>query len=93
MNVKGTVILVSEVKQVSEKFKTRDLILRTHDQYPQDVSIQFNQDKCELIDNLVAGQVVDVTFNLLGREWKSLTGEVKYFNTLNGWKIEVLTNF
>jgi hypothetical protein len=31
---------------------------------------------------------VEVSFNLRGREWTSPTGDVKYFNTLEAWRIE-----
>ena len=31
-----------------------------------------------------------VQFNLRGREWSNPQGEVKYFNTLDAWKIEKL---
>jgi len=29
-----------------------------------------------------------VTFNLRGREWRNPQGEVKYFNSLDVWKLE-----
>ena len=31
---------------------------------------------------------VEVSFNLRGREWTSPDGVVKYFNTLDAWRIE-----
>ena len=43
-----------------------------------------------MLDNLQIGQIVKVHFNLQGREWTSPQGEVKYFNTVVGWKIEVV---
>ena len=31
---------------------------------------------------------MEVSFNLRGREWTSPQGEVKYFNSLDAWRIE-----
>jgi hypothetical protein len=31
---------------------------------------------------------VEVSFNLRGREWTSPQGEVKFFNTIEAWRIE-----
>ena len=44
------------------------------------------------MDNFKVGQQVEVFWNLNGKEWTSPAGEVKYFNTLEAWKIEVLGN-
>ena len=37
-----------------------------------------------------AGEEVKITFNLRGREWTSPKGEVRYFNSLDIWKIELV---
>ena len=55
--------------------------------YPQDIQFQLTQDKCNLIDSLVIGDEVEVSFNLNGREWVNPKGESKFFNTLDVWKI------
>ena len=52
------------------------------------LSIQSVQDKCTLLDAYNVGDVVQVSFNLRGREWTSPQNEVKYFNTLEAWRIE-----
>jgi hypothetical protein len=40
------------------------------------------------LDAFKVGNQLEVSFNLRGREWTSPAGEVKYFNTLEAWKIE-----
>ena len=35
---------------------------------------------------------VKVDINLRGREWESPQGEVKYFNSIQGWRIEKLSS-
>jgi hypothetical protein len=59
--------------------------------YPQDIMFQATQDKCSLLDAVHSGEQVEVSFNLRGREWTSPQGEVKYFNTLEAWRIEKAT--
>jgi hypothetical protein len=51
--------------------------------------IEFTQDRCSLLDSAQEGQNVKISFNLNGREWINPQGEVKYFNSLNGWKIDI----
>ena len=56
--------------------------------YPQDILFQATQDKCTLLDSFQANDNVEVSFNLRGREWTSPQGEVKFFNTIEAWRIE-----
>lgn len=71
-------------------FEKRDLVIVTEEQYPQTIIIQFTQQRCDLLNNLQVGQNVKVYINIRGREWRSPYGETKYFNTIEGWKIEVI---
>ena len=85
----GTIKMIGQTVMVSEKFSKREFVVTdTSSQYPQDVSFQVTQDKCSLLDSFMEGQAVEVSFNLRGREWTSPQGEVKYFNTLEAWRIE-----
>ena len=87
MKVTGKIHFVGQVKQVSDKFKSKDVVILTDEKYPQYISIQFTQDKTELVSQEDMGDQVEVSINLRGREWKSPNGEIKYFNTLEGWQI------
>ena len=71
-------------------FEKRDLVIVTEEQYPQTIIIQFTQQRCDLLNNLQVGQNVKVYINIRGREWTNPQGEIKYFNTIEGWKIEVI---
>ena len=42
------------------------------------------------MDSYAIGQDVKVSINLRGREWTSPAGEVKYFNSIQGWRLEQL---
>ena len=87
MEVKGNIKVINDTQVISDKFSKREFVVTTNDTYPQDILIQLTQDKCSLLDMFKVGQDVDVSINLRGREWTSPKGEVKYFNTIEGWKI------
>ena len=42
------------------------------------------------INSFKVGQSVKIDINLRGREWESPQGEIKYFNSIQGWRIEKL---
>jgi len=91
MEIQGRIKVIFATESVGQNgFQKRDLVITTDGQYPQDIIIQFQQGNCALLDNLRIGQMVKIHFNLQGREWTSPQGEVKYFNTVVGWKIEVV---
>lgn len=85
----GIVKVVNPTVQVSEKFSKREFVVTdASSMYPQDILFQATQDKCSLLDFIQPNDQVEVSFNLRGREWTSPQGEVKYFNTLEAWRIE-----
>ena len=91
MEIQGRIKQIFAPESVGANgFQKRDLVITTEEQYPSDIIIQFTQSKCALLDTLQVGQRVNVHFNLQGREWISPQGEVKYFNTVLGWKIELI---
>ena len=89
MDVTGILKVKSNTQQVSEKFKKREFVITDNSsQYPQHISFQLVQDKCAIIDQYNVGDEIKVHFNLRGREWTSPQGEIKYFNSLEAWRIE-----
>lgn len=88
MEVVGKVKVINAVQQVSASFKKRELVVTTEEQYPQHIMIEFTQDKCDLLNNYNIGESVKVSINLRGREWVNPQGEAKYFNSIQGWRIE-----
>ena len=93
MNVKGKIEFKGETEDVGTSgFQKRELVVTTDEQYPQSISIQFNQAKCNLLDNYNVGQNVVVDINLKGRKWTNPDGKDIYFNTIEGWRIAEDTN-
>ena len=93
MEVQGLIKVIGEVQEISATFKKRELVVSTDEQYPQTLSIEFVQDKTDLLNKFEIGQNVKVGINLRGREWENpQTKEIKYFNSIQGWRIELLEN-
>lgn len=88
MEIAGKIKVINPTKQVSDTFKKRELVVTTEEQYPQHISIDFIQDKCSVLDGYNVGENVRVSINVRGKEHTTKDGEVKYFNQLQGWKIE-----
>ncbi len=89
MEVQGRIKVIGETQTFgSNGFRKREVVVTTEEQYPQHIMIEFVQDKTDLLNNYQAGQQVKVSINLRGREWTNPQGEVKYFNSIQGWRIE-----
>jgi hypothetical protein len=90
MQIRGKLHVIHQAQQVTERFRKRDFVLELSEssRFPQFVQFQLTGDRCERIDDFEVGDEVQVEFSLRGREWKSPSGEVKYFNSLDVWNIE-----
>lgn len=87
--LQGTIKVVNPTVQVSEKFSKREFVLTdSSSMYPQDILFQLTQDKCALLDGIQVNDQIEVSFNLRGREWTNPQGEVKYFNSLEAWRLD-----
>jgi hypothetical protein len=88
MEVVGKIKVINAEQQVSASFKKRELVVTPDEQYPQHILIEFTQDKCDLLNALKIGENVTVGINLRGREWVNPQNETKYFNSIQGWKVD-----
>ena len=89
MTIQGKLFKKFDTQQVSDRFKKREFVLEYADNpmYPQFVLFQLTQDRVSLLDAFVEGAMVEIDFNLRGREWISPQGEKKYFNSLEAWRM------
>ena len=93
MELLGKIKLIGDTKTYGDNgFRKRELVLTTEEQYPQHILIEFIQNNCELLDNYSIGQTVRIGINIRGREWESPGQGIKYFNSIQGWRIESLDN-
>ena len=91
MEIQGKIKKIDETKTYGNNgFRKREMVVTTEEQYPQHILVEFIQDKCDLLNNYQVGQSVKIGINLRGREWVSPQGETKYFNSIQGWRIENL---
>ncbi|MFK7812676.1 MAG: DUF3127 domain-containing protein [Maribacter sp.] len=91
MEIEGKVKMVGETQTFGNNgFRKRELVVTTEEQYPQHIMVEFVQDKTDLLNNFNVGQSVKIGINIRGREWTNPQGEVKYFNSIQGWRIENL---
>ena len=90
LSISGTIIEISDVQQISDTFKKREFVVEyvENPQYPEFVKFETIQDKCAQLDAYKLGDKITVQFNLKGRKWTDKTGQVKYFNSLQAWKLE-----
>ncbi len=89
MEVQGKVKMIGETQTFgSNGFRKREIVVTTEEQYPQHIMVEFVQDKTDLLNNYNVGQNVKISINLRGREWVNPQGETKYFNSIQGWRIE-----
>lgn len=87
----GVVKVINPTVQVTEKFSKREFVLTDNSSmYSQDILFQMTKDKVDILDAFGVGQQVEVSFSIKGREWTSPQGEVKYFNTLECFRIEAV---
>lgn len=79
----GKIKLLQEPKTFDSGFTKREMVVIVDDgKYPQEINLEFVQEKVALLDSLQPGQTVTVSFDIRGREYNG-----RYFNNLQGWKI------
>lgn len=79
----GKIKLLQEPKTFDSGFTKREIVVIVEDgNYPQEINLEFVQDKVGLLDNLQPGQTVTISFDIRGREYNG-----RYYNNLQGWKL------
>lgn len=87
--INGILKVKNDTQVISDKFQKREFVVTdASGNYPQDILFQLTQERTSLLDGINENEMVNVTFNIRGREWTSPAGEVKYFNSLDAWKLE-----
>lgn len=94
MHISGKLLEIQATQPISDSFKKRVFIIEyaENPQYPEYISFECIQDRCELLDGFQEGEMVNVHFNLRGRKWTNAEGVVRYFNTLQAWRLEKVSH-
>lgn len=82
----GEVINVFPEQKITANFTKRVLWLKTDEQYPQTLEIQFVNQNVDLLDNFSSGDRAEVTFGVNGK-LNGKGGEDRVFNSLTGYRI------
>ena len=81
----GKIKLIQNPQTFASGFTKREMVVIVEDgKYPQEINLEFVQDKVALLDKLQPGQSVTVSFDIRGREYNG-----RYFNNLQGWRVSV----
>ena len=88
MELLGKIKVLKLNQKVTESYTKSEVVITTDEQYPQHILIEFGGNKSDLLDPYKVGENVKVSINIRGREWTSPQGEIKYFNSIQGWRIE-----
>jgi len=82
MEIIGTIKVLGNSEKVSDKLTKMQIVLTTDEQYPQDLAIEFLNDKIDTLKNFKVGDKVVIGINLRGREYNG-----KYYNNIVGWRV------
>ena len=90
LTLEGKLKKVMDTQEISATFKKREFVLETdlHTDYPQSVKFELTNTQVDEIDKYKAGDMLKVHFNVRGREWMSPKNELRYFVSLNAWRLE-----
>jgi hypothetical protein len=83
----GTIIEMFPAQTFNKGFRKREFVIEVGDKYPQKILFQLVQDKCDMLESYDIGDIVSVAFDVKGRDWTDKLGSVKYFTTLEAWRI------
>lgn len=92
--LQGEIKVIDDVQQISDSFRKREfVVIDASGQYAQTILFQAVQERADLLNNFKVGDVVEVTFFLRGREWTNpKDGAVRYFNSLDVWKVDPVSS-
>jgi len=90
MDITGTILFIGETESVGANgFRKRIIgVEEVEGQYPQKLGFEFTQDKTSLLDKFNIGDKVKIHYNLRGNMYQKDFEDPKFFNSLQGWKIE-----
>ena len=83
--VTGTLKVVGGIQSFPSGFTKRQIVIETHDKYPQQIAFELFKENTELTNGLNAEDMIRVSFNLRGNEYNG-----KYYVNLQAWRIAPL---
>jgi hypothetical protein len=95
-DITGRLIEKFPTQEVTASFRKREFVLETTEnfngrEFSETIKFQLTQDRCEVLESFSINEDISVRFNIKGRKWEK-DGKVSYFNNLEAWKIERVSN-
>lgn len=84
--LKGKLIEDFGIVKVSDKFQKREFVIEVPGQYPDFIKCELKQDKVNLLDGILTGTDITVSYNIRGRKWEK-DGKTSYFVSIEAWRI------
>lgn len=80
----GKIIHIGQTETVGSAgtFKKRLVVVKTNEQYSQEIPCDFVQDKTSILDQYKIGDEVKIDINIRGNSYNG-----KWYVSLNGWRI------
>ena len=94
MDIQGKLIEKYETTKINDSFRKREFVVEyvENPQYPELLKFDLIQDRCDLLEEFNIGDTLKVEFNLKGRKWTDPSGNDKYFNTLQAWRLSPVSS-
>lgn len=80
--ITGSVKKIFDKQELANSFTKREFVLRTEEDYPQDIKFECIKERCSLLDKVKEGDRQRVQFNIRGREFNE-----RYFVNLQAWRM------
>jgi hypothetical protein len=88
MQLEARIQKIMDEQVINDRFRKREFVIQTKEQYPQTLLLEFTQDKTAVLNNFSVGQEVVIEFNIRGREWTPPQGgDTRYYTTLQAWRM------
>lgn len=90
MTIDGKLVEKTDTQEISGSFKKREFVVEyaENPQYPEFIKFELIQNNCQQLDAFRLGDEMTISFNLKGRKWNDPKGGVKYFNSLQAWRLD-----
>lgn len=82
--IEGIIDHIGAVEQITDKFRTRTVVVKVDGVYPKHIPVQFINTNVEKADALKLGDAVSVSCNLRGREYSG-----KWYLSLDAWRVDL----
>ena len=75
----GVILEIGETAKWDSGFKKRELIVKTEEEYSQELKIDFIGDNCDKLDLFIDGELVKIAFTIIGNLYQG-----KHYTNLRG---------